>query len=125
MALSLTIFNALAPEFSDLDTAGQTRRDILAGVAASQISASIFGTNYDAALALLTAHYLKKNPAVGGSAGFKTGEKVGDISISYENSSKSGSDLSTTSYGEQFIRLRKQSVMTPKWVGGCADTYHR
>jgi hypothetical protein len=113
MGLNVALFNALAPEYENLDVAGAARRDILSTSAEVEIDEYTFGARYDTALALLTAHYMKQNEH-GGYAGFQTGETVGDISQSFQSDNGPGvADLGSTIYGEQFLRLRKQLVKTP------------
>jgi hypothetical protein len=113
--MNVSLFNAIAPEYASLGTDEAARRDLIALSAAGEIDAETFGTRYDTALCLLTAHYLKQSEQRG-TGGFQTGETVGDLSRSFEKDDFSGTDLGSTSYGEQFLRLRKQLVKSPLWV---------
>jgi len=114
MGLNVALFNALAPEFASLSPGDSAKRDLLATLAAGQADAITFGANYDAAIALLTAHFMKRFPTVGATApGFMTSEKVGDLSQARELVMKTGSGYETTAYGEMFLQLRKQLVKSP------------
>ena len=112
MALDLTVFVAVAPEYATLSVGEQSRRDTLATVAETEISESIFGSKYDLAIALLTAHWMKQGD-MGGAGGLLTQEKVGDLSRTYQQPSLEATDLDSTSYGTQFKRIRRQVLVIP------------
>jgi hypothetical protein len=56
------------------------------------------------------------DPSITGSGGPITQEKVGDLSRSYGTYDLSGSEeLGQTSYGREFLRVRKTLIISP-WV---------
>jgi hypothetical protein len=111
----------LFPEFSAVDP---SRISAFIGIAQTSLSANVWGTAYDAGLAYLTAHLLKKSGPGGGvqggssTAGAITQERVGELSRSYGTvdlgpTSAADALLTTTSYGVEYLRLRRLIPTTP------------
>ena len=112
---------ALFPEFSAVN---DVRIQALLDIANLSVSQKVWGSAYAPGMAYLVAHLLKRSGAAtgvsGGSsnAGTVSSEKVGELQRSYSapgGSSSSGEDslLSTTSYGMEYLRLRRQLLVTP------------
>ena len=82
-----------------------------AGAYAS-ININNFGTHADEVLNLATAHNVimsRRN----GSPGAIDSEKVGDLEISYSNSSKLTTGYGSTSYGQDLERLKRSIHKRP------------
>ena len=112
---------ALFPEFSAVN---DVRIQALLDIANLSVSQKVWGSAYAPGMAYLVAHLLKRSGAAigvsGGSsnAGTVSSEKVGELPRSYSapgGSGSSGEDafLSTTSYGMEYLRLRRQLLVTP------------
>ncbi len=104
---------SLFPEFS---SENDSRVELFIGIAASQIGSDAWGTLTDPATAYLAAHSLAMANRLGsGAAGPVTAEKVGDLSRNYGDlSSKLDSvELSSTPYGLEYLRMRRQVLVTP------------
>lgn len=101
----------VAPEFaSELDS------DILdfANEAKLELSEAKWGKRYPRAWALITAHLMKTSKnASSGITGQLIKTKVGQLERQYSASSGSDDAYLLTSYGKEFIRLRKQVLITP------------
>jgi len=104
MAVDKEYLVCLFEEFSDVDS---DRIDKILPIFASQISATVFGTQTDYATALLLAHVLKISKNKG--SGMVTSKKAGDLSIGF--SSSSDDELGLTAYGLEFKRLRRSCVV--------------
>lgn len=102
--------------------------NLFADEAYLELSETTWGKRHPRAWALITAHLIKlskKTEADGGDG--STGSvnelkriKVGDLEREYAVSTKAnGSDSDTyglTLYGKEFLRLRKQVLITPMFV---------
>jgi hypothetical protein len=112
MALNLDLFkNVVAPEF-----ASKTDSEILefAAEAENELSETAWGKLYPRALALVTAHLMKMSAnASSGITGELTSVKVGNLSRTYAQSSNNDNAFSLTTYGKEFLRIRKQIVKGP------------
>lgn len=76
--------------------------------AREELSDCFFGTNYEKAVALLTAHTMTMalDPMrAGGTAGSITSKSEGQLSVGFSAGSASGSDWGQTSYGMALSRL--------------------
>lgn len=101
----------IAPEYAIEDSSKLGR---FIGYAAEDVNREFFGTRADRATAYLAAHMLARSAASSSAAGAVTSEKVGDVSVSYAvNSAAGAADLATTSYGSEFVRLRKACYKGP------------
>lgn len=102
MSLSAAaIFDIVAPNYSgDAD-----KTDILS-LAALRTSSTIFGDKYNTAVALRAAHIItmRDRNGVGGAV---SGQKEGDLSISFANPSGNAM-LGLTSYGQQLQQLIRE-----------------
>ncbi len=121
MAVDAAYIQMLFPEFSAVNP---SRISAFIGIAQNSLNSNVWGTAYDAGLAYLTAHLLKKSGPGGGvqggtsTAGPITQERVGELSRSYgtvDVGSNSSADalLATTSYGLEYLRLRRLIPTTP------------
>lgn len=111
----------IAPEFSGISI---NRIQRFIDRARLSVNKDIFGNVYELAVAYLAAHMLAVSiePSLGGgSIGLVvTQEKVGDLSRSYADTAAIAADptLSRTRFGEEFLRLRRQCVISPVVITG-------
>lgn len=128
MENAIAIFRLVAPEFDQVtdDTLGTWL-----SLCKPLISKRKFGALYDQALALLAAHRMKlsgkyepeETAAIQSIAnsGRVASYTEGQVSVSFNSSSTSGSSDATyelTSYGQQFIELRRSLVVPITIRGG-------
>lgn len=121
MALNYELFKkVVAPEYANKSNA---ELDMFAVEAEIEVTEKVWLTRYPRAVALLTAHLIamsERNKTMGGNAatGSLKKTKVGDLEREFA-SKDSGNDgsYSLTIYGVEFLRLRKQVLMGPKFVG--------
>lgn len=102
-----SILLAIAPELSSVPV---ERRNEIETLAALSVGA-IFGDSRDLATAYLSAHMLASGGGAGYSGSVKS-VKEGDLAITYADSGKTGSAYESTSYGLEFLRLRRENVFT-------------
>lgn len=109
MAVSVQNVTDWAPELATVDPAKVTQAIAYAGL---YIKAAPFGERYDFAIILMTAHLLtmSNRRGTGGSA---TQKKVGDMSVSYSSGDLKEDSLRNTSYGQEYLNLRKLNLVTP------------
>lgn len=107
----------IAPEFSTVDIA---RRSQVLCLAALRVSKSKFGDRYNLAVSYLAAHMLTVSTRDGGGSvtGAVKSRKEGDLSVTYGGNDALSSDLSSTSYGQEYKRLIKENIFGPM-VTGC------
>lgn len=115
----------VAPEFA---TMTDTDLDIFANEAAFELSETRWGQRYPRGLALITAHLIKISKKVeADSGGANTGSvnqlkrvKVGDIerefAIPNSGTAADNDSYNLTLYGKEFLRLRRQVLMTPLFM---------
>lgn len=128
MENATAIFRLVAPEFDQVTDEELSK---WLSLCAPLISKRKFGTLYDQALALLAAHRMKlsgkyepeETAAIQSIAnsGRVASYTEGQVSISFNNSASSGSSDATyelTSYGQQFIELRRSLVVPITIRGG-------
>lgn len=128
MENAIAIFRLVAPEFDQVtdDTLGTWL-----SLCKPLIRKRKFGALYDQALALLAAHRMKlsgkyepeETAAIQSIAnsGRVASYTEGQVSVSFNSSSTSGSSDATyelTSYGQQFIELRRSLVVPITIRGG-------
>ena len=112
---------ALFPEFGSVT---DQRIENFVEIARLSVSEKAWGSSYGTGLSYLTAHLLKRAGVGGGvqggtsQAGVVTSEKVGELQRSYALPNFSGGSaedslLATTSYGMEYLRLRRQLLVTP------------
>lgn len=94
----------IAPEFESLDS---SIREGMANLAASSIG-DVYGDNKELATAYLTAHMLTMRDRSGVGGAVKS-MKEGDLSLTYAGSDTDDS-YASTSYGKEYMRLKKQAV---------------
>ncbi len=101
----------IASEFSTTDS---DRIDRLVALATLQVPASAWGDVQELAIAYLVAHWLKVDSLKG--KGAVTSEELGDVKRTFAATSRAGKDAdgySQTSYGSQFLILRKTRLAGP------------
>ena len=103
----------VAPEYAHIDA---ERFNALRDIASEFVNEKVFGEKAKYATALYIAHILKVGERQGIS-GSVISERVGDISRSYSdpnsNASYGKSGLEDTSYGKQFVAVRRSVLKTP------------
>ncbi len=115
MAITTTTDDVIciAPEL-----AGQeTRVEKFIEYAKLSIDENVWLAKANLATALLAAHMITALDAASSGNGVKR-KKVGDMEIEFGNASPEMTALMGTSYGMEFLRLRKSLVITPL-VAGC------
>lgn len=122
MSVSPADVKDIAPEFAGIADVRVAR---FIDRAKLSVNSDIFGRVYDLAVTYLAAHMISisNDPSSGGSSisQIVTSEKVGDLSRTYQESDSSTtnpSSLSRTRYGDEFLRLRRQCVLSPVVVTG-------
>lgn len=115
-------FKALFPELS---AESDARITIMIGIATLSVSPSAWGTLADPATAYLTAHMLAlAKRGVGGASGPVTSSKVGELSRGYADlTALLKSELAATVYGAEYLRMRRQILVTPMVTGGATGPY--
>ena len=110
----------VAPEYASMIDADL---DVFAAEAEIEVSLKAFGKFYDRAVALITAHLIamsERYKTMGGNSatGQLSKTKVGDLERQFLSSGDSGKNGSydLTTYGTEFIRIRKKVLMGPKFV---------
>lgn len=112
----LAVFRKLAKEFEAVDDS-----EVLDSIAfySEMISSPIYGRFYSRAIALLVAHQMKSAELAANGENLATGdvvmEKEGDLQRQYaarEAGSASDSWYNKTSYGVQFLALRRMIIAT-------------
>lgn len=106
---NIELFKVIAPEFASTDP---SVLNVLYAETQNQTDIDVWGKRYDLANCLLVAHMLKM-AARNGRVGGVTGESVGSLSRSFGGLSNVNDSLDLTSYGAEFKRVRKQTVITP------------
>lgn len=96
---------AIAPELASVDVA---RRTTILDLAKTRISDKVFGTDYSLAVAYVAAHMLTMS-ARAGAGGAISSESEGALSRSYTIGN--GDGYNATSYGREYLLLRKQRVV--------------
>lgn len=119
--ITRTYFLTLFDEFSSVPSA---KVDAFIGVASVRVAAAVWGDVAEYATALLTAHMLSSTGGVGGNGGSAggpvTAESVGDLSRSYGSVGEQGSgdqELLTTRYGQEYVALRRQTIVPATILG--------
>lgn len=103
---------AYAPEFA---STSDERLQLFIDYAWNFVAESKWARKTKMAVVLMTCHLLtRSNQAASGVAGPITAERVGELSRSYANNVNSlNPELSGTSYGQDFLALRKTLLITP------------
>ncbi|MFC3227336.1 DUF4054 domain-containing protein [Marinibaculum pumilum] len=105
------ILPIVAPELADTDPYRIAGAVELAGGQVGQV----FGAKRDTAIAYLAAHMLtiaKRD----GAGGVVTSQREGDLAVSFGavGGVVGMTELHTTSYGQEFVRLRRATVFGPR-----------
>ena len=100
--------------------------DAFIGVASIRVNAQVWGAVAKYGTALLTAHMLTMTGpgGLGSGGGAVTGESVGDLSRNFATVGEAGSgdaQLNTTRYGQDFIALRNETIVTPMATGPATE----
>lgn len=117
MSINLVLFRTVvAPEF-----AAMTDPEITAfgDEAEIELSEKAFGNRYPRAVCLITAHLIamSKLKSASGAVNPLKRTKVGDLEREYAVSVEGQNDsFNLTPYGKEFVRLRRQVLMTPRFV---------
>lgn len=107
MTTQTDIIRALAPELSG---ESNNRLSLFLNLASLSVNISVWGTKADYGTSLLAAHMMtvsKRNGVLGVSM-----ETVGDLSRSY-NAIKGDEIMMQTSYGAEYLRLKRSLIITP------------
>lgn len=99
----------IAPEFTDV---AQADREGIAALAALSVG-TVFGDTQELATAYLAAHMLSIRQRAAGAGGSVKSLKEGDLAITYGGADMQGA-LNSTSYGQEYLRLRSQCVLTAR-----------
>lgn len=105
-ATVIQILDAIAPQF-----ASDPNKSLFIQLAEGRTSTTAFGSNYNLAVALRTAHMMTMAGRAG-NAGSVSSISEGSRSISYTSAdaSKYGADLNQTSYGVELIGLIRGNI---------------
>jgi mevalonate kinase len=99
----------IAPEFDNIDTSGAL------AIAEIQVGVNLCGDTRPLLVAYLAAHILTIAQRASGSGGDITSITEGHASITYSSgSAKITTGLSRTNYGQEFDRLSKGCIFTPR-----------
>jgi hypothetical protein len=121
VSTSVALLEQIAPQFE-----GDARAEVYLELAASVHTASVWGSAFSYAMALYAAHLLtqadRAAAGLAGTSGPVTSKTAGDLSESYGNSAAgqvaADAELAETSYGRQYIQIRKsRSVTAPTAIG--------
>jgi len=128
----LNVFRLVAPEFDGVDNETVC---LWLDLTSPLVSRKQFGSLYDQAVALLTAHRMKlsgkyEDTAEGGGEGMQIGSiadtlrvssySEGSTSVSFNNSVSllgKDADLALSTYGTQYLSLRRQVIIPIRCSG--------
>lgn len=99
----------VAPEMAAVDGA---QRTAMATLAALSVGA-VFGNQQELATAYLTAHMLTVSQRAGNGGAVKS-LKEGDLSLTYGDTAQTKDPMASTSYGQEFIRIRNGKVFAAR-----------
>ena len=109
--------------FLTADVADSDRLDALIEGAELRVGRAYFGKAYVYALSLMVMHKAQlESMAAEGASGPVTQKREGDISVSYAagDGSSGNGDLSSTTYGQEYLALLEQYSPRPGITGsGC------
>ena len=109
MTVDITFLGAVAPEYANFD---ETRFGILLPIAQSFVNYDLWGDSADYGVALMLAHMIKMSEREGQS-GAVSSEKIGNYSANYAHNLQKNEELKATSYGLEFLRVRKTLPIVP------------
>lgn len=105
-----TILVDIAPEMASVDPATRAR---LIGYATLQVGFKCKPDIKNLAIAYLTAHNYTLSQRVG-TAGMVMSEKEGDLARNFGGVINDGTGLGSTSYGNEYLRLKKSFILSPR-----------
>lgn len=108
MTISAATFLEYFPDFS---TESNDRINLFLTESARYVNTNVWGAKANFAQALYTAHLISTGNS-GASSGSLSSDKVGDLSQNYSTQT-SDTSLGATSYGLQFLQLRKSLLLSP------------
>lgn len=94
-------------------TPDDSRLDALIELAAGRTSSTVFGDNYNLAVALRTLHQIELFDSNNGAAGGVTSRSEGQLSIGYGGAGGNASDLGATAWGVELSSLIRANVRGP------------
>lgn len=109
MAVDKNFLAKIAPEYEEIED--DDRLNTLIELAEQNVNSKIWKDKEDHGVAFLVAHMLKMGERKG-ATGDVTSERVGDLQKSY-SSIRDEHYLAQTSYGTEFLRLRKTLLTSP------------
>jgi hypothetical protein len=113
LSATASYFKSLFPALASNSDA---RVSLFLGIASESVSSSVWGGLADPATAYLAAHMIAMADKAGasGAAGPVTSSRVGDLARSYADLSSSlDAELASTAYGVEYLRMRRQILVTP------------
>ena len=111
MAATLALYRTRFPEHADVD---DTEIEMYLGDAISDVSSPVYGNDINRAQLYYAAHLVESSPtrAGGAAVGPIKSQSVGGVSLTFSDAADSdSSDLNSTKYGKEFIRLRDSLFM--------------
>ena len=109
MSITLSFLGYVAPEYVSLDAA---RFAILLPIAEEFIDDTLWGDKADYGVAMILAHMVKVSER-NGKGGAVSSEKIGNYAVTYADNLQHDSELGSTSYGQEYLRVRKSLPITP------------
>lgn len=113
------------PEFSTVDVDELARIDRHLAYAAGQMSSAVWGTLYQMGAVCLAAHMLKIGDMTADGSlvtGPLKSHKADKVVIAYDTTGlASDAQLRMTTYGNEYLRLRRMLIRTPLVATGDTD----
>lgn len=109
MSFNFTQFKTRFPELKKTD---ETHFNAVKADAILDVNTTIWVEKTDVGVMLLTAHLITLSSRSGVS-GSITSQKVGDLERRFSNKFGGNSELAQTSYGVEFMRVRKTLITGP------------
>lgn len=114
----------LVPQLKGLEPEQACLVDVYLEIAGSMINVKVWKAKASNGHSLLTAHLLAMNPDTNIRKGAPVSSvKVGPVSKSFAVTASQDSELGTTSYGSQYLLLRRTIRRTPLAVGRGIDQF--
>lgn len=119
MTVTWSMVVGIAPEIPHANSTETDRIGLFITYALPRVSEAKFGDSYDLACAYMTAHMMTKSPISGGAGANPMVRKkqIGHVSIEYAVPFATPNDLDSTGYGQQFLQLRRERVVSATAVG--------
>ena len=119
MSTALQYLASIAPTY-----ASRADVEVFIDMARTEMSQAYFGTQYEIALAYLTAHKMALFTTAsrsGGTAGAVSSKSEGSLSISFGSVGNSANSLNQTSFGAEYNRIRNTRSTAGIAVSGGND----